>query len=88
MKSIYLKGGDNGRAYNENKATLLSAFGSSYCTDTSSDFDCNVSGLELYTISDGLVNADDGANSHCRVSGYGDSLCEVRGVGVGGGGGE
>ena len=82
--TYYLKGGDSGRSYNENKATLLSAFGSSYCTDNSSTFFCGVSGLFAYANSDGGVGASD-ADSYCNVDGGGYSFC---GVDVVGGGGE
>ena len=47
--------------YNTNKATLLSAFGSSYCTESSSEFRCSIYGL----------GAD--ANFHGDVDAYGDS---------------
>ena len=46
--------------YNTNKATLLSAFGSSNCTDYSSYFSCYVSGLGAIADSDGHVNAHAG----------------------------
>ena len=74
--TYYLKGGDNGIAYNDNKATLLSAFGSSDCTDYSSFFYCHVSGLYADAYSDGSVHAGDGAGSYCSVC-YGDSYCGV-----------
>ena len=73
--TYYLKGGDNGRSYNENKATLLSAFGSSYCTDYSSYFRCGVSGLRADAYSDGDVSANDDAGSYCNVNGGGSSNC-------------
>ena len=82
--TYYLKGGDNGRAYNDNKATLLSAFGSTYCTQYSSDFGCDVSGLVANADSNGSVRADDDADSDCYVGFGGISYC---GVHVGGGGG-
>ena len=57
--------------YNTNKATLLSAFGSGYCHDYSSDFDCSVSGLRARAISYGHVNANDDAwNCGVGISGY------------------
>ena len=82
--TYYLKGGDNGRSYNENKATLLSAFGSSYCTGYSSNFDCGVSGLHAGAYSNGNVYADGYAGSGCEVGGIGLSYCAVS-VGDGGG---
>ena len=60
--------------YNTNKATLLSAFGSSYCTDYSSYFRCNVSGLNAYVISSGNVSADAG-DWYCIVNENGNSAC-------------
>ena len=75
--TYYLKGGDNGRSYNENKATLLSAFGSTYCSDDSFDFNCNVSGLDAYVSADGSVSALDGAVSDCGVTNDGGSNCYV-----------
>ena len=75
--TYYLKGGDDGRSYNDNKTTLLSAFGSSYCNDYSSSFDCGVSGLYAYAHSYGNVNADDGASSDCEVDVVGFSNCKV-----------
>ena len=75
--TYYLKGGDNGRAYNENKATLLSAFGSSKCKDYSSSFGCSVSGLSASANSNGGVNADGHAGSYCEVGSSGISGCEV-----------
>ena len=61
--------------YNTNKATLLSAFGSSYCHDYSSFFDCSVSGLSAGADSDGAVYAGDDAWL-CNVSGNGNSACD------------
>ena len=75
--TYYLKGGDNGRAYNENKATLLSAFGSSYCREYSSSFICGVSGLGADADSNGRVRAGDGAGSGCSVDNDGNSNCLV-----------
>ena len=67
--TYYLKGGDNGRAYNDNIAVLKSAFGenTSYCTQDSFHFYCSVSGLFVYADSSGDVSADDGASSYCGV---------------------
>ena len=83
--TYYLKGGDNGAAYEENKATLLSAFGSTYCTDYSSNFYCIVSGLSAYAISDGRVSADDALGSNCYVYADGSSYCGVDSSSGGGG---
>ena len=60
--------------YNTNKATLLSAFGSSYCHDYSSSFGCDVSGLGAGADLDGFVRASDGA-WYCCVNNGGDSEC-------------
>ena len=60
--------------YDTNKATLLSAFGSSYCHDYSSFFDCSVSGLSAFATSIGYVFAYAGAWI-CGVSSIGDSAC-------------
>ena len=60
--------------YNTNKATLLSAFGSSYCTDYSSDIYCSVSGLYAYAGNDGYVDARD-SSWYCYVSSGGNSGC-------------
>ncbi|MBR7042265.1 MAG: hypothetical protein IKI04_02065 [Bacilli bacterium] len=74
--TYYLKGGDNGRSYNENKATLLSAFGSTYCSDNSSGFDCSVSGLNAGAYLNGNVEANDGDSAICGVNYSGNSGCE------------
>ena len=60
--------------YDTNKATLLSAFGSSYCHDYSSYFYCGVSGLDAGANSSGYVHASAGAWD-CEVGSYGDSAC-------------
>ena len=60
--------------YNTNKATLLSAFGSSYCHDYSSNFSCSVSGLDADAHSYGSVHAGDGA-WYCNVISRGYSAC-------------
>ena len=60
--------------YNTNKATLLSAFGSSYCTESSSDFYCTVSGLGAYANSGGSISADVVSWS-CGVDNNGSSAC-------------
>ncbi len=73
--TYYLKGGDNGAAYTTNKATLTTAFGSSNCTDNSSDFVCIVSGLSAGANTSGHVGAYDGAGAYCSVINDGDSNC-------------
>ena len=42
-KPYYLKGGDTGASYQENKNTLLNMFGESNCTETSTYISCRVS---------------------------------------------
>ena len=72
--TYYLKGGDSGASYEANKATLLSAFGSSYCSDSSSNFNCIVSGLYADAYSNGNVDASDGS-AICGFYGDGSSIC-------------
>lgn len=73
--TYYLKGGDGGTAYEQNKATLLSAFGNTYCTGNSSRFRCRVSGLGAGAHSNGIVNVNDGASARCYVNNNGNSRC-------------
>ena len=60
--------------YNTNKATLLSAFGSSYCEEYTSSFYCNVFGLFAAEDLDGDVGVNDGAWG-CNVVNNGYSAC-------------
>ena len=60
--------------YNANKTTLLSAFGSSNCTDNSSCFDCGAAGLISRAYSDGYVYAEHDA-WYCEVAAIGGSDC-------------
>ena len=75
--TYYLKGGDNGRAYNDNKAVLQSAFGASsgYCTEYSSNFACVVPGINLLAYSNGRVYVSGYANFTCAVGESGSSGC-------------
>ena len=66
---------DDSPYYESNKATLLSAFGSSYCTDYSSDFYCSVFGLSTGARASGDVHAYDG-DWGCYVTNNGDSGCD------------
>ena len=66
--TYYLKGGDR-RAYNENKATLLSAFGSNHCSDHSSDINCGVSGLHAVVDSKGYVDVYNDDDFYCTADG-------------------
>ena len=61
--------------YNANKATLLSAFGSYNCSDSSSYFECNVPGLEAYVDSDGFVGVH-GHDWYCDAYSDGYSVCD------------
>ena len=72
--TYYLKGGDNGRAYNENKSTLLSAFGSANCNDYSPGFSCHVSGLNVNDYGYGYIEVGDDYGATCFV-GSGASRC-------------
>lgn len=60
--------------YATNKSTLLSAFGSSNCTESSSDFDCSVSGFGAYAGADGYVRANT-SPMYCSVTNGGASYC-------------
>ena len=79
--TYYLRGGINESSlaeqpvYEANKAVLLSAFGSSYCSGGSSHFDCHVSGLSATAYSDGGVQASGGGSAYCFVFGGGSSHC-------------
>ena len=75
--TYYLKGGDNGASYNANKEILLSAFGSSYCTDYSSSFSCSVFDLRASANSDGIVFFDVDVGLNCIVDDDGSSNCVV-----------
>ena len=61
--------------YNDNKATLLSAFGSTHCTDYSNSFDCYVSGLDASANTYGYVGANDGNGTSCVNEDLGLSYC-------------
>lgn len=61
--------------YESNKTVLQNAFGSTYCTDYSSYFECYVSGLGAYATLDGNVGAYGGDSARCDVDCYGDSIC-------------
>ena len=63
--------------YESNKTVLQTAFGSTYCTDYSSDFSCGVSGLRANANLIGSVEASGGDSANCSVTFYGDSICSV-----------
>ena len=82
--TYYLRGGAGDESesaeqpiYEANKATLLSAFGSSYCFSDSSGFYCAVTGLlSAGAYSSGDVYAyDPDADAHCDVDSDGSSYC-------------
>ena len=60
--------------YNTNKATLLSAFGSSNCTDNSQEFRCHAGILHAYADSNGYVYFFD-SSWGCRIDEYGVADC-------------
>ena len=60
--------------YNTNKQTLLTAFGSSNCSVSSSNVNCSVSGLSADADSYGGVAADDDS-ADCSVTNDGSSYC-------------
>ena len=60
--------------FETNKQTLLTAFGSSNCSVSSSIVHCNVSGLDAYAYAHGDVNANDGS-AYCSVDRGGYSNC-------------
>jgi len=61
-----LKGGDDGTAYETNKALLLSVFGESSCNDFGSGFNCQDSSLNISAYNYGYVFADTSQES-CKV---------------------
>ena len=79
--TYYLRGGVNEESltdkpiYEANKAVLLSAFGSSYCTDSVSNFRCSASGLSIAVHSDGFVTSSGNDSWYCLVYQDGKSIC-------------
>lgn len=61
--------------YESNKTVLQNAFGSTYCTDYSSNFECRVSGLNAYADLVGYVRARGGDSAYCYVYYNGNSRC-------------
>ena len=61
--------------YESNKTVLQNAFGSTYCTDDSSHFECDVSGLGAGAYLDGRVEAYAGSSAGCGVDHDGNSYC-------------
>ena len=70
-----LEGGDSGASYTTNKAKLITAFGSTNCTDYTSRFSCSEQyGLGVSAYDEGYVIAGVG-DYGCAVYGNGDSIC-------------
>ena len=75
----YLKGGDSGNAYGDNKDTLVAAFTSALCTDNTSYFTCSTSSspaLSASAESTGHVGAVNGWQ-YCYVYESGFSRCGI-----------
>jgi hypothetical protein len=72
--AYYLKGGDGGTSYTQNKSTLDEAYGSANCTDNTTYYSCSASGLDADARGNGDVGARD-AGWYCYVDADGDSLC-------------
>ena len=69
-----LIGGDNGAAYETNKALLLSIFGESACRVGDSGVNCNAGRLLADAYGVGVVSAYD-ASVFCGVGGVGSAVC-------------
>ena len=65
--TYYLQGDTGGTSYNANKAILISAFGSTNCSENGSNFHCNASSFRA------TINTDDNVNVSA-YSAYGDRL--------------
>ena len=72
--TYYLKGGTNGNSYNYNKSVLLSAFGSSYCANNSSNYYCTATGLTARAYSTDYVYAHI-TGMNCVIREIGVSFC-------------
>ncbi|MBR6949105.1 MAG: hypothetical protein IKH54_02860 [Bacilli bacterium] len=71
-----IRGADSGNNYNLNKTTLLSAYGSSYCTDNTSYLYCSVPGLEAYSKNSGSLYVRDSSTGYsCHIDSYIFSKC-------------
>ena len=63
-------------SYETNKATMLSAFGNTYCSEYSNYFRCHVSGLDTFAYQNGQVTGTDGNYYwYCYVNYAGASKC-------------
>ena len=77
--TYYIRGGDNGEAYYDNKAVLRAAYGETrYCTQYSGYFACDVSGLYAVAYPSGLVRiTGSNVSTGCSVGDKGFSYCYV-----------
>ena len=80
--TYYLKGGDNGRAYNDNVITLYRAFGSANCSAStnyhgSNGIECLTSDLSAKVYMDGYIIFYGGMGYNCTLTKEGSSLCEA-----------
>ena len=75
--TYYLKGGDNGTAYNENKETLQSAIGNSSCHEYPDIFYCSVFNLTAYARPNGYVYIGAREKYQCIVDEDGNSYCKI-----------
>ena len=60
--------------YNENKATLLNAFGSENCTDYTKNIECSSPSVDVQTNNVGMIDAQDFL-WHCYINAKGNSRC-------------
>ena len=67
--TYYLRGGDNGNAYNDNRQTLLNAFGSSNCSGDFSGL-TGVKYSNLYNYKIVKLGTISSPNFYCEVSGF------------------
>ena len=65
--------------YENNKSILLDAFGSNNCTDNTTYYLCNVTGIEIRLYTTGSIEcrgaSKSGGYNYCNVSSYGWSRC-------------
>ena len=65
--------------YENNKSILLDAFGSNNCTDNTTYYLCNVTGIEIRLYTSGSIEcrgaSTGGSYNYCNVSSYGWSRC-------------
>ena len=63
--------------YEANKAELLNAFGSSNCSEYSSNYYCNTYDIFGYVLNYGTIEIGDSENFYCNVYVDGSSVCKV-----------